>query len=74
MILLPFIANVILPGVLGFVMTIWFLLPLGMAWIPTLDPTAAAMIPVTGLTTLLVCTIWVGLRRAFVLVRRRITA
>ncbi|MBF9059781.1 hypothetical protein HKCCSP123_11370 [Rhodobacterales bacterium HKCCSP123] len=52
---LKLIANVIFPAAAGFIVTLQVLLPLAIWAVPGLQPTAMAVIPLTGLVTAMIC-------------------
>lgn len=61
--ILRIVANVIFPGVAGFVVTLHLVLPLFMGWLPGLRPEALMVVPLTGLVTTLLCLLPAEARR-----------
>jgi hypothetical protein len=63
MLVLNLFANVVFPAAAGFVVTLQLLLPAIMLWFPSVQPSAAAMIPVSGLVTAMICFVMFAARR-----------
>jgi hypothetical protein len=63
------VANVIFPGIAGYVVTLHLLLPLAMVWLPGFRPEAATLVVLTGVVTTLLCLVP---QRARVLLRQRV--
>lgn len=63
MLVLKLIANVVFPAAAGFVVTLQLLLPMLMWAFPAMQPTATAMIPLTGLVTAMICLGMLAVRR-----------
>ena len=52
---LRLILNVLFPAAVGFVVTLQLLLPVAVWAMPGLQPSAMAVIPLTGLVTAMIC-------------------
>lgn len=63
MLVLKMITNVVFPAAAGFVVTLQLLLPAMIVWFPSVQPTATAMIPLTGLVTAMICLGMLAARR-----------
>lgn len=63
MLVLKVIANTVFPAAAGFVVTLQMLLPAMMLWFPSVEPSAGAMIPLTGLVTAMICLGMLAVRR-----------
>ena len=66
---LRIVANVIFPGVAGYVVTLHLLMPLVMGWLPGFRPEAVMLVALTGIVTVMICLVP---RRARELLRQRV--
>jgi hypothetical protein len=66
---LRIIANVLFPGVAGYVVTLHLLVPMAMGWLPGFRPEAVTLVAMTGLVTVMICLLP---KRARELLRQRV--
>lgn len=63
MLVLNLFASVVFPAAAGFVVTLQLLLPALLLWFPSVQPSAMAMIPVSGMVTAMICFLMFAARR-----------